>query len=203
MSRTAIGKHKPVESTVPELELFTGDEQRSGRLPLVRSGPVRSGITTPPSVPSPVAPRGSLRQNGVVVTGRISLEDAAWLKASGFGVGEILREWVRVHRFDPEILKLRSETRKLELELAHSSIAANLGLRHLERREQRRENLERVQAALDQVRPAFRSYSANVTTYEHRLSWIRSRTRKIAELRRIPAEDLLDELLAQPMKSHA
>jgi hypothetical protein len=190
---------KPVHRSkpnLPELELFTGDEQRSGPPPPVRSGPVRSGITAPPTPdPRPLPPR-SLRQTGLIVTGRVSAEDASWIRAAG-GAGRILRSFVRHYRGDLEVLQLRDRQRNAELELSVSNSFREITDEQLDRRAQRRQDLQLLQKAIDQLRPDFAKYSSQVKTWDHQIIWVRSRIQRIRELRNLDPRDVLDELLAK------
>jgi hypothetical protein len=183
-----IRPHKNSVRPVAELELFTGDEQRS---PSDAPPPRRSGPVLPPP-PLPF----SLRQTGRVVTGRISDADYLWLKSSKFGVGQIIREFVSHHRGDLRAQKLRELQHELELRTSALAAARSLEEKRLADREGSHQDLERRSRAIEQLRSDFQRYTeSSRTSWDHQVNWTRSRIQRIRELRNMDPRDVLDQLL--------
>jgi hypothetical protein len=185
MSRRRRNDKSTAEAKIAELDLFTGDEQRSPQPPPVRSGPVRSGNTTLPSPPLPT----SLRTVGHIMTGRVSHEDYLLLKGARVSVGELLRDYAAELRRHPRLRQIRSDIDRRMKEIRVDS-------RWVARQQVLARQLESAGAAIKQLRPDFRRYiDSSQTSWDHQVSWVRSRIQRIPELRDVDARVILDQLL--------
>jgi hypothetical protein len=197
----------PAVARGPELDLFTGDEQRgTGERGRERdrgiTGPDRTTVRDPQphdTLGRFEAVEGSLRQDGRIVTARISRADYLWLRQAGITFGEALRQFAAAHRGDLEVLRLRERERQIEGRLTALRAARESEEKRLRWTEGALLNSEAVTQAIEHLRPEFVRYITGARKdYRSRLSWVRSRAEELRILRRRDPAELLDALEAEP-----